>query len=70
MYTADDFEKAIGQLANAGQESAEAFSRFFRAYGETVSMGIQAGIRMVQRKNTNNWRKMHGLPMRRRGGRR
>lgn len=37
----------------------------FRALGKTAILKMSSSRNAENRKNTNNWRKMHGLPMRR-----
>lgn len=43
------------------QEATDAIKRFFTAIQEVES------VASFSRKETNNWRKMHGIPMRRKG---
>lgn len=47
------FERAILELGITAKQATEAFYRMGRSKGRE------------ERRNTNNWRKMHGLPMRR-----
>lgn len=59
----ESIRNAGAAFANAGmkaEEAANAVQKAIRAMAESID-----SVKRVD-KNTNNWRKMHGLPMRRR----
>ena len=64
MNAVDELAQAISGLGESNQTVAAALVQL----GNAVAAGYRAGIR--DQTKTNNWRKMHGMPMRRRGGRR
>lgn len=65
MYGTEEYAKAIEELGKAGESMAVAFAHFGEAIGAAFSAGIYAGMNSSNRRS-NNWRKLHGLPMRRR----
>lgn len=71
IYTKDDMVETLIYLGKCGEAAAKALVNF----GESMKkMGPAAQTKLwlpeAYKSATNNWRKMHGLPMRRRGGRR
>lgn len=71
IYTKDDMVEAMIYLGKCGEAAAKALVNF----GESLNhLGPSAQTKLwlskAYRSAPNNWRKMHGLPMRRRGGRR
>lgn len=50
-------EEQLGNIGVKTEEATTAVRKFIRAMAECIDV--------VERQNTNNWRKMHGLPMRR-----
>lgn len=65
-----DFAEAIHGVAKAMSECGIESREAAKALANLFSAGLRAAIREDVRSRSNNWRKMHGLPMRRRGGRR
>lgn len=71
IYTKDDMVEAMIYLGKCGEAAAKALVNF----GESLKhLGPSAQTKLwlskVYKSAPNNWRKMHGLPIRRRGGRR
>lgn len=70
-HTTDDLVEAMIYLGKCGEAAAKALINF----GESLrkmrpSVQAKAWLSEAYKDAPNNWRKMHGLPMRRRGGRR
>ena len=65
-----DFIEALNEVAKAVSEAGIKSDEAVRALGSLFGAGLRAAIRYDIENRPNNWRKMHGLPMRRRGGRR
>lgn len=53
--------KASADTGVKAKEAVTAVQKAIRAMAETID-----SVAKAERENTNNWRKMHGLPMRRR----
>lgn len=66
--TTEEATQAIEKMGEAGEKAGEAMERLAREV-----QYMQKKAEKEAREKTNNWRKMHGLPMkrrrRRRGGR-
>lgn len=64
-------EKTEKEISGIIETAAEAFVEAVLQMGTTLQQAKTAILKMSSsrdaenRKNTNNWRKMHGLPMRR-----
>lgn len=58
--------EAWRELAKAAQAATISMDKMAKSINEFAQKQISA----EERQNTNNWRKMHGLPMRRKAGRR
>ena len=71
MYTKDDMVEAMIYLGKCGEAAAKALVNFGDSL-KKLGLSDQTKLWMSKayRSAPNNWRKMHGLPMRRRGGRR
>lgn len=71
MYTKDDMVEVMIYLGKCGEAAAKALVNFGESL-KNLGPSDQAKLWMSKayRSAPNNWRKMHGLPMRRRGGRR
>lgn len=65
-----DFIEALNEVAKAVSEVGIKSDEAARALGSLFNAGLRAAIRNDIRNRPNNWRKMHGIPMRRKGGRR
>ena len=60
----DSIRNADAAFSGAGvkaEEAVNAIQKAIRAMAEPIY-----SLAKIERENTNNWRKMHGLPMRRR----
>lgn len=60
---------SLESMAQAMKQSAVSWQDLADAMGELVRQVERAEEERIKRQNTNNWRKMHGLPMRRKAGR-
>lgn len=71
MYTKDDMVEVLIYLGKCGEAAAKALVNF----GESLrklkpTAQTKLWLSEAYKSAPNNWRKIHGLPMRRRGGRR
>lgn len=71
MNTVNDLTEVLIYLGKCGEATAKALVNF----GESLkklkpTAETKLWMSKAYRSAPNNWRKMHGLPMRRRGGRR
>lgn len=64
----DDMDAILYAAAKRAEESAETVSEALDKLSEEASRAHDCTVcfKTLYRKSTNNWRKMHGLPMRRR----
>lgn len=64
----DEMDAILHAAVKRAEESAETVSEALDRLSEKAVRGSEyaASLRKVYRESTNNWRKMHGLPMRRR----
>lgn len=62
MCGTEEYAKAVREFGIQSASASVAFVRMANAISEAFTAGLQAGLH----HKTNNWRKMHGLPMRRR----
>ena len=71
MYTKDDMVEALIYLGKCGEAAAKALVNFGESIKNvTTPDQTKLWLSKAYRSAPNNWRKMHGLPMRRRGGQR
>lgn len=64
----DDMDAILYAAAKRAEESAETVSEALDRLAEEAARAHDCTVcfKTLYRKSTNNWRKMHGLPMRRR----
>lgn len=64
----DEMDAILRAAVKRAEESAETVSEALDRLSEKTVKGSEyaASFRKIYRESTNNWRKMHGLPMRRR----
>lgn len=67
LVSGDSMSEALHAAMKRAEESAETVSEALDRLSEKAVRGSEyaASFRKIYRENTNNWRKMHGLPMRR-----
>lgn len=66
LATGSDQTGIIKVTAEMLQDGSEKLREMEKRISEKTDQLIDEIIRQENRQNTNNWRKMHGLPMRRR----
>lgn len=69
MYTKDDMVEALIYLGKCGEAAAKALVNFGESL-KKLKPTAKLWLSEAYKSAPNNWRKIHGLPMRRRGGRR
>lgn len=66
LFDGTAMAEAVREMAKAAQAATISVDKMAKSINEFAQKQISA----EERQNTNNWRKMHGLPMRRKAGRR
>ena len=67
----ESFNDALSEIGKTVQEAADSWDQFHRVWEqaiEAVAKKLAEKFAKIEREETNNWRKLHGKPMRRRGG--
>ena len=63
--------EALSEIGKTAQEATDSWDQFHRVWEqaiEAVAKKLAEKFAKIEREETNNWRKLHGKPMRRRGG--
>lgn len=68
LVSGDSMSEALHAAMKRAEESAETVSEALDSMASESERATEGmvSLRKIYRENTNNWRKMHGLPMRRR----
>ena len=67
----ESFNDALSEIGKTAQEATDSWDQFHRVWEqaiEAVAKKLAEKFAKIEREETNNWRKLHGKPMRRRGG--
>lgn len=64
-----EVERAVTAIADGVRQMSESAANARDAFDDFIKVAKTIGV-YDTRKNTNNWRRMHGLPMRRKRNRR
>lgn len=67
----ESFNDALSEIGKTAQEAADSWDQFHKVWEqaiEAVAKKLAEKFAKIEREETNNWRKLHGKPMRRRGG--
>ena len=67
----ESLNDALSEIGKTAQEAADSWDQFHKVWEqaiEAVAKKLAEKFAKIEREETNNWRKLHGKPMRRRGG--